>query len=90
MAHCDEKCGCRKHEPIGNPPAREHDRIEVGLRAAMAIKCENAGLYRQRTAFLRDGNSWQPPTKRQGWRIHTSGGMASYMSWAPFEWSADA
>lgn len=84
---CDALCGCA--DPISNPPAREHDRIELGLRAAMAIKAENAGLYRQRAQFTKPGQPWMPP-RRDRFHIHFSGGSPSHMTWSPSEWGADA
>lgn len=75
---------------LANPPCREADRIELGLRAAMAIKAENAGIYIQRTAFLRSDQEWMPPRAVGGWKIHYKDGHASKMTWHWAGWSPDA
>lgn len=71
---------------------QEPDRIELGLRAAEAIKCENAGLTRQRMAVLncRRRPPWCAPTDF-GWEIHYGeDGMANKMTWGVPVWMPDA
>lgn len=77
--------------PTTHVPERwdEPDRIEVGLRAGMALHAENHGLVRQRVAGLVGNAPWKP--SQPGWRvIFDDAGIAATMSWSVARWAVDA